>query len=123
MKYLVVAVMMGVCLSALTGEAAAQEQDETVTALQDVRRGEFVTVKGEVTRMRENDEFIVEDGSGRAEVYVRGGLGRPTFRRGDTVTVRGWVDDDLISIPREIYATEIELSDGTIIEIRDNNWD
>ncbi len=123
MKYLVLAVIIGVCLSALTGEAAAQEQQETVTALQDVRRGEFVTVRGEVTRMRENDEFIIEDDSGRAEVYVRGGLRRPTFRQGDTITVRGWVDDDLISIPREIYATEIELSDGTIIEVRDGDWD
>jgi hypothetical protein len=39
------------------------------------------------------------------------------------VTVRGWVDDHLIDIPREIYAVEIELADGTIIEVRGDDWD
>lgn len=120
---LVVAALVMTVAIGLTVEVAAQEQDEVITALGELRRGEYVVVQGEVTRMRDSDEFVIEDGSGRAEIEVRGGMGRPAFRAGDTVTVRGWVDDDWIDIPREIYAVEIELADGTVIEVRGHDWD
>lgn len=123
MKYLVIAAMLLAAATGLTVGVQAQEQDETITALGDLRRGEFVTVEGTVTRMRDYDEFRIEDGSGRAEIYVRGGMRRRAFRSGDTVIVRGWVDDDLVDIPREIYASQIELADGTVIEVRGGGWD
>lgn len=123
MKYLVIAALLLTAATGLTVGVQAQEQGETITALGDLRRGEFVTVEGTVTRMRDYDEFRMEDGTGRVDVYVRGGMRRPAFGRGDTVIVRGWVDDDLVDIPRDIYATEIELEDGTVIEVRGSAWD
>lgn len=123
MKYaLLTALLIAIALSNPAG-VQAQEQDESIKALGEIRRGEFVTVEGRVTRMRDYDEFRIEDGTGRADIYVRGGMRRPAFGNGDTVIVRGWVDDDLIDIPREIYATQIELEDGTVIEVPSGDWD
>jgi uncharacterized protein YdeI (BOF family) len=119
---MVMTVAMGLAVE-VTAQDREQQQEETLTALGELRRGEYVVVRGEVTRMRDYDEFVIEDGSGRAEIEVRGGMRRPAFRAGDTVTVRGWVDDDLIDFRREIYAVEIELADGTIIEVRGDDWD
>lgn len=119
---MVMTVAMGLAVE-VTAQDREQQQEETLTALGELRRGEYVVVRGEVTRMRDYDEFVIEDGSGRAEIEVRGGTRRPAFRAGDTVTVRGWVDDDLIDFRREIYAVEIELADGTIIEVRGDDWD
>lgn len=123
MKVLIATMVAVLAVVGGVASVAAQESAEVTTALNELRRGEFVTVSGTVTRMRDYDEFLIEDGAGRAEIYVRGGMRRPMFRTGDTVIVRGWVDDDLIDIPREIYAVEIELADGTIIEVDGRDWD
>lgn len=121
MKYFVIAAML--VTGAMGATVGIQAQDEVLTAIGDLRRGEFVTIEGTVTRIRDYDEFRMEDGTGRVDIYVRGGMRRPAFRTGDTVIVRGWVDDDLVDIPREVYASEIELEDGTIIEVHGGAWD
>jgi uncharacterized protein YdeI (BOF family) len=113
MKHWLVFVMMVV--GGVSTAVVAQSANEQVTALEDLRRGDFVTVTGTVTRLQDDDEFIIDDGTARAEIYVRGGLPGPAFRVGDTVTVRGRVDDDVIGLRREIYAREVETADGTLI--------
>ena len=113
-QWLVFVVMVVAGVSASVG---AQSTNEQVTALEDLRRGDFVSVTGEVTRLQDDDEFIIDDGTARAEIYVRGGLPGPAFRVGDTVIVRGRVDDDMIGFRREIYATEIETADGTVLSV------
>lgn len=90
--------------------------DELVS-IDEIRRGEFVTIRGEVTRVPDYDEFILEDDTGRVEIDLGDRMRRPMVRRGDIVTVAGWVDDDSIRRPYEVYAVEIILEDGTVLEI------
>lgn len=106
---------------ALVSTVAAQGDSDGQTdllSIGEIRRGEQVTVAGEVTRIRDYDTFRIEDETGRVQVYVRGGFSRSAIRTGETVTVTGWVDDDLLAFRREIYATRITLADGTVLEAR-----
>jgi hypothetical protein len=90
---------------------------EGIVPIDEIRRGEFVMVRGEVFRVPDYDEFFLQDDSGRVKIDLGDQLRRPVARRGDTVTVSGWVDDDSLMGPLEIYAVEIILQDGTVIEI------
>lgn len=115
-----------VVVLATSGSVWAQtESDAEIRNIGDVRRGEFVAVRGEVVRFREHDELRIQDSTGRIDIYLgEGSIARPPFDVGDTITVLGWVDDDLFDFPRDIYATEIILEDGTTITIRASwEWD
>lgn len=90
---------------------------DEIVPIDEIRRGEFVTVRGEVVRVPDYDEFFLQDDSGRAKIDLGDRLRRPIVRRGDTVIVSGWVDDDSLMRPHEIYAEEIILQDGIVIEI------
>lgn len=110
---------------ALVPQVVAQEPpaevEENIRAIGEVRRGEYVTVAGEVTRVRDYDTFQVEDETGRVQIYVRGGFSRPAVRSGETVIVTGWVDD-VFGFRKEIYATQIVLEDGTVLEVRRGHY-
>jgi uncharacterized protein YdeI (BOF family) len=84
-----------------------------VTMVRDLVRNTMVTVEGTVTRASEEDEFIITDSTGSVQVYT----GRTFFtvEQGQVVSVRGLVDD---SSYLEIYADEIVLPDGSIIQVR-----
>lgn len=115
-----------VVVLATSGSVWAQtESDAEIRNIGDVRRGEFVAVRGEVVRFREHDELRIQDSTGRIDIYLgEGSIARPPFGVGDTIIVLGWVDDDLFDFPRDIYATEIILEDGTTITIRASwEWD
>lgn len=90
--------------------AAASAPADNVIAINDIRRGSMVTVQGTVERILDTDEFRLTDGSGSIRVDV----GYPNFvpvSEGERVTVRGFVDRDLI---KEIYAREIVHANGTV---------
>ncbi len=99
--------------------------EEDVREIGSLRRGEFATIRGEVVRYRDYDEILIADASGRIDVY----LGEPTASRwpfsvGDTITITGRVDDDLISFRKDFYATEAVLEDGSVIRLRSmGGWD
>ncbi|MDD9715385.1 hypothetical protein PVW48_01400 [Dinoroseobacter sp. PD6] len=87
---------------------------ETLTPIAELKRGTMVMMTGDVARITDEDEFILADATGRVPVYVG-----PNFvpaAEGETVTVWGWVDDDLFS--NEVYARRIQRADGTVIELR-----
>lgn len=89
---------------------AANTPADVVTAINDIRRGSMVTVQGTVERILDTDEFRLTDGTGSIRVDV----GYPNFvpvSEGERVTVRGFVDRDLI---KEIYAREIVHANGTV---------
>jgi uncharacterized protein YdeI (BOF family) len=88
--------------------------DEVLTDITDAARGAFVAVKGEVTRILDEDTFRLTDATGSIRVYI--GPNRMPVRDGDSVTVEGQVDDDLIG-PREIYADALVLEDGTVVTL------
>ncbi|MGK7871257.1 hypothetical protein, partial [Falsiroseomonas sp. E2-1-a20] len=78
------------------------------TPIADLRRGTMVTVVGIVDRILDTDEFRLRDPSGTIRVYV--GPNWVPADVGERVTVRGFVDDDLI---KEIYARELVRADGS----------
>lgn len=73
----------------------------------------MVTVEGTVTRLSDEDEFIITDSSGSIQVYT--GRSLFTVDRGQRVVVSGLVDE---GGKLEIYADEIVLPDGTVVEVR-----
>lgn len=117
-----VAIVFTVCASAW----AVVPEDMEITEIGDLSRGEFVTVRGRITRFNDYDELRLRDESGQVDIYLgEAPMRRPPFSLGDTITVAGWVDDALIQLPfKEIYATEIYLEDGTVLSVgRDSGWD
>ena len=105
--------------SSAASESAAAESlgagtvVEGVTSIGDLVRNTIVTVEGAVTRINDEDEFVITDSSGSIQIYT----GRTFFtvEQGQTVSVRGLVDDGVLL---EIYADEIVLPDGSVVEVR-----
>jgi uncharacterized protein YdeI (BOF family) len=91
---------------------------DDITAIDRLERGMTATIKGEVTRILDEDEFRIADQTGSVRVYI-GWKNRVSIPVGEAVTVRGVVDDDLVSFFRpEFYAFEIVREDGTVIKLR-----
>ena len=117
MKYVSMAAI-AFALVAGTVSAQSSEEETVVQSIRNLRRGDFATIRAEVVRYRDRDEILVRDASGRMEVFLGSErFPQPPVAIGETVTVTGWVDDDLIDIPRELYATQIVRADGTVIEL------
>lgn len=97
--------------------AAPAALAETVTNIGSLERGDRVTLQGEVTRILDDDEFRLEDATGSVRVYI-GWRNRVMVDVGETVTVKGVVDDDLDTYFRpEVYAEEIILQDGRTVSL------
>lgn len=97
------------------GTAAAEQ---VVTPIGQLQRGMPSTVQGTVMRFTDEDTFRLKDGTGTVTVYI-GWRNRVALRSGETVTVEGLVDDDLLSVVRpELYAHRITRADGSVIELR-----
>jgi len=88
-----------------------------VTPIAELARGMSTTIHGEVTRILDEDEFRIEDKTGSVKVYI-GWKNRLTVPVGETITVRGVVDDGLKAFFRpEFYALEIVRADGTVTKL------
>ncbi|MEO1237734.1 MAG: NirD/YgiW/YdeI family stress tolerance protein [Planctomycetota bacterium] len=89
-----------------------------ITPVDRVRRGQPVVLRGEVERVRDEDEFVLRDATGSIEVYI-GWQNPMPVRVGDRVTVHGVADDDAFPGRRpDVYAREIVLPDGTTRRMR-----
>lgn len=104
--------------SAASQSAAAQSLGagtviDGVTKIGDLVRNTMVTIEGTVTRINDEDEFVITDSTGSIQIYT----GRTFFAvdQGQRVTVLGLVDDGVML---EIYADEIVLPDGSVVEVR-----
>ncbi|UOD49604.1 NirD/YgiW/YdeI family stress tolerance protein [Orrella daihaiensis] len=89
---------------------------QSITAIDDIKRGSMVYVKGTVERILDTDEFRLADETGDIKVYV-GWQNFVPVKVGDSVTVKGFVDNDLIL---ELYAREIVHSDGRVTQFKHN---
>jgi uncharacterized protein YdeI (BOF family) len=87
-----------------------------IVAIESVRRGQAVTVRGTVQRLLDEDEFRIADDTGRLRVYV-GWRNRVPAKPGDVITVTGLMDDDLLPLRRELYASLITAADGRTIDL------
>ncbi len=86
-----------------------------ITPIRDVRRGQAVTLEGDVQRLRDSDEFVLRDDTGTIIIYI-GWRNRMPVTVGQRVTVIGTADDDVIPGSRpEIYASHIVLADGRTV--------
>lgn len=83
-----------------------------ITLVADAQRSTMVTVQGTVERITDEDEFRLSDSSGQIRIYV--GPNWVPADVGESVTVSGFVDDDLG--PRKIYARSLTRADGTVVE-------
>jgi uncharacterized protein YdeI (BOF family) len=102
-----------------TASSSANTSDgDKLTAIEDVRRGQRVTLRGEVTRINDEDKFTLRDDTGRIRIYI-GWQNDMPVDEGETVTVHGVADDDVIPFMcPEIYARWIERADGQRIDLR-----
>lgn len=99
-------------------EVMTEGAAEGLTAVSEVRRGQRVMLRGEVQRIRDEDEFILSDGTGRIKVYT-GWKNEMHVREGETVTVEGRADDDVLPLMRpEIYASALVLANGDRVNLR-----
>jgi uncharacterized protein YdeI (BOF family) len=90
----------------------------TITPIASVRRGQSVTVRGEVIRLTDSDEFRLRDETGALIVYI-GWTNDMPVNVGQIVTVSGRMDDDIVPGRRpELYARSITLPDGKVITLR-----
>jgi hypothetical protein len=90
---------------------------EELTPIDRLERGMSATIQGEVTRILDEDEFRIRDKTGSIRVYT-GWKNRVYIPIGETIIVRGFVDDDLKAYFRpEFYAFEIIREDGSVIEL------
>jgi uncharacterized protein YdeI (BOF family) len=95
----------------------ASVADAQITPVAEVRRGQAVALRGEVVRIRDSDEFVLSDETGRIEVYI-GWRNRMPVQVGDQVTVFGTADDDVFPGRQpDIYADRLILADGRVIAL------
>ncbi|MEM7645083.1 MAG: hypothetical protein AAF366_21605 [Pseudomonadota bacterium] len=84
-----------------------------IIPIEDVQRGQPVTVAGVVDRFHDEDEIRLRDDTGTLRVYL--GPQPLALDLGDRIQVSGFMDDDLAL--DELYAREIVTADGAVIAI------
>lgn len=91
-----------------TSETSAVSADKEITTIAELQRNTIVYVAGEVTRIADEDEFVLTDDSGEIQVFT----GNQFFAAdlGETLVVRARVDDGPFM---ELYAKEIFHEDGS----------
>lgn len=89
---------------------------QSITAIDDVKRGSMVTVQGTVERILDTDEFRLADETGNIKVYI-GWQNFVPVDVGENITIKGFVDNDLTL---ELYAREIIHSDGRVTKLKHN---
>lgn len=121
MRNMLTALFFTACLVPVVSSASNQTDtiapEPNVTAIDELKRGSLVTVKGKVEEITDTDEFRLTDDSGKVTVYI-GWQNFVPVEVGETVTVKGFVDDGLIL---ELYARQINHSDGRITRLRDSD--
>jgi uncharacterized protein YdeI (BOF family) len=87
---------------------SALATDKEITSIAELQRNTIVYVAGEVTRIADEDEFVLTDRSGEIKVFT----GNTFFavELGEILVVRGFVDDGPF---QELYAQEILHEDGS----------
>lgn len=92
--------------------------ETAIDPIETIQPGMSVKLHGEVTRILDEDEFRLQDETGSVRIYI-GWKNRVTVRTGDKITVKGFVDNDLVSFFRpEVYAHTLVLANGTQIELK-----
>ncbi len=107
--------MMSMPVSASPPAARAQDHSaaENVTRIVELTPYADAYIHGVVVKLLDEDEFRLEDASGKIKVYT-GWKNTNTVKLGETVTVKGILDPGII---KEFYASEIRKENGEIIRL------
>jgi len=93
---------------ALLFASASVGASERITPIDELARGTTATIQGTVERILDEDEFRLTDATGRITVYI--GPDIVDVEVGEQVTVKGFVDNDLV---KEFYARSMVRADGS----------
>lgn len=106
-------------LSMVSHNAYAQNNhaDIKVTKISELHNYTNSNIKGEVTKILDEDEFRLEDSSGEIKVYT-GWKNTNVVKKGETIIVNGKLDPGII---KEFYATEIFKENGEIIKLKQDD--
>jgi uncharacterized protein YdeI (BOF family) len=96
------------------GYSQENQSDIKITSISQLQNYTDSYIKGEVIKILDEDEFRLEDSSGKIKVYT-GWKNTNIVKRGERITVRGILDPGII---KEFYATEIIKEDGEIIKLK-----
>jgi len=100
-----------------SGNSANDRLKDTVTPIKEIHRGQHVLLEGTVDRIRDTDEFVLRDETGRVKIYI-GWKNRMPVSKGEAVKVWGVADDDAFPGFRpEIYAYAIGLASGEVVHL------
>jgi uncharacterized protein YdeI (BOF family) len=114
-KQLVVFLMLMVsAVFAGTMISSGDNKNEVITNITDLRAYTEATIKGEVVKILDEDEYRIKDESGKIKVYT-GWQNNVGLKVGDNVTVKGYLDPGFF---REFYASEITLQNGEKIILK-----
>lgn len=114
-KQLVVLLMLFVpVVFAGTLKSSHDNNEIVITNISDLRAYSEATIKGEIVRILDEDEFRIKDESGKIKVYT-GWKNNIRVNTGDEVTVKGYLDSGIF---REFYAAEITLQNGEKIILK-----
>lgn len=87
---------------------ANKGNDNKAVKIAELRNYETSMIKGEVVKILDEDEFRIQDESGKIKVYT-GWKNTHTVSLGEKIEVKGYLDPGLV---REFYASEITRENG-----------
>lgn len=105
-------VSTGIAAITLTALALPGMSQSTI---QNLRNTNTVTLSGEVVRLMDDDDFLLDDGTGQIEVEAEtAAIRESNLAEGTTVTVTGYYDDD------EFEALTLTPAGGETITVVDD---
>lgn len=90
-----------------------KQSEIEITKISELQNYTNTYIQGEVIKILDEDEFRLEDDSGKIKVYT-GWKNTHIVKKGDKITVRGLLDPGII---KEFYASEIIFENGEIIKL------
>lgn len=87
---------------------------KNITLIDELKKYENTYIKGKVVKILDEDEFLIEDKSGKIKVYT-GWRNTNMVVVGEYITVKGKMDPGLV---KEFYATEIIRENGEKVELK-----
>ena len=115
MKQLTMVTIMIIAYTMMAQDVYSQDKQPEIiiTEISELQNYETSYIKGEVTKILDEDEFRLEDSGGKIKVYT-GWKNTNIVKKGDKITVKGKLDPGLV---KEFYASEIIMEDGEKIKL------
>jgi uncharacterized protein YdeI (BOF family) len=111
---MITVILLGFTVMVNNTYAQENQADIKITRISELRNYTDSYIKGEVLKILDEDEFRLQDSSGKIRVYT-GWKNTNLVKYGEKITVRGTLDPDVI---KEFYATEIIRENGDVIKLK-----